>query len=60
MDYGLAERWGKINPRVEFDLSGGRAVDAEGQWCGVITMMSLFQRRVPVEMAEVVVRRVAA
>ena len=41
-------------------MRGGRAIDAEGQWWGVITMMSLFQRRVPVEMAEVVVRRVAA
>ena len=29
--YVLAERWGKINPQVEFDMSGGRALDAEGQ-----------------------------
>ena len=56
----LAERWGKIDPRFDLDLSGSMAVDAEGQWWGVITMMSLFQMRVPVEMAEVVVRRVAA
>ena len=28
-EYVLAERWGKINPRFDFDMSGGRAVDAE-------------------------------
>ena len=43
-DYGLAERWGKINPQFEFDLSGGRAIEAEGQWWGVINTRSLCQR----------------
>ena len=28
-EYGLAERWGKINLQFEFDLSGGRAINAE-------------------------------
>ena len=28
-DYVLAERWGEIKPRGEFDMSGGRAIYAE-------------------------------
>ena len=43
-DYVLAEKGGKINPRVEFDMSGGRALEAEGQWWGVINTRSLCQR----------------
>ena len=31
-DYVLAERWGEINPRVELDMIGGRAIDEKGRW----------------------------
>ena len=49
----LAERCGKSNPRFELDLSGGRALDAEGLWYGGITTRSLFQRRGQSEMTGV-------
>ena len=43
-DYVLAERCGKSNPRYDIDLSGSRALDAEGLWWEVITTTSLFRR----------------
>ena len=44
-DYVRAERWGEINPRVELDMSGGRAIDEKRTVVGVTTARGTFQRR---------------
>ena len=44
-DYVLAERWGETNPRVELDMSGGRAIDEKRTVVGVTTTRGTVQRR---------------
>ena len=44
-DYVLGERWGEINPRVELDISGGRAIDEKRTVVGVTTTRGQFRRR---------------
>ena len=44
-DYVLAERWGEINPRVELDMSGGRAINEKRTVVGVTTTRGSFRRK---------------